>query len=313
MRKSIAITSIALLLVLFVGCCCPQRYYPSDNPPPIPDALPFPKPVRLALVLGGGGAKGLAHVGVIEELENAGIPIDLVIGCSAGTIAGAIYCDDPSAQSLKRKLLRMKTSVLVDFDIWHARYGLCQGRSLRRFLDKNLEADTFEQLKKPFFVVATDLYSSELVTIGGGPLVPAIEASCAIPFVFVPVCLHGRAFVDGGVIDPVPTRIAEYFDPEVTVAVDLRGLLPQKFPTNLFAVASRSADITLLWQSECCIQDADVVIRPDLCGVSTFADKQNDQIYWAGREAAKKCIPEIIARLSAKEAERQTLFSPQSQ
>lgn len=302
MHKFVA--SIFIVTILLAGCCCPQRYYASNNPPPLPDCPPVPQPVRLALVLGGGGAKGLAHVGAIEELENAGIPIDLVVGCSAGSIVGAVYCDDPCAQSLKRKLLNMKTSVLVDFDLLHARYGLCQGRSLRKFLDKHLEADTFEQLKKPFFLVTTDLYSSELVTLGGGPLVPAIEASSAIPLVFVPICLHGRAFVDGGVIDPVPVRIAKLFNPELTVVVDLSGLLPQKFPSNLFAVAARSANITLLWQSESCLTGADFVIRPDLCGVGTFAENQNEQIYQAGRAAARQCIPGILTRLAEIEAQK---------
>jgi NTE family protein len=198
-------------------------------------------------------------------------------------------------------MLRLNTNILVDFDLWNARYGLCQGRSLRRFLDRHLEADTFEQLKLPFFLVATDLLSSELVTIGGGPIVPAVEASCSIPLVFVPVYLHGRAFVDGGVIDPVPVRVAKFFESEVIVAVDLRGLLPLTFPTNLFAVASRSAEITLLWQSEGCIKDADVVIRPNLEGIGTFCDGDvNERIYQAGRAAAIESIPQILECLRRK-------------
>ncbi|HEV8052639.1 MAG TPA: patatin-like phospholipase family protein, partial [Parachlamydiaceae bacterium] len=210
----------------------------------------------------------------------------------------------PCASSLKETFLKLKTNGLVDFDIWNARYGLCQGRSLRIFLDKHLAADTFDQLKVPFFLVATDLYSSELVIIGGGPLVPAVEASCAIPLVFVPVNLHGRAFVDGGMIDPVPVRVAKHFEAEVIVAVDLRGLLPMTFPTNLFAVASRSAEITLLWQSEGCIKDADVVIRPDLEGIGTFCGDQNERIYQAGKSAARNAIPQIIACLKKKAAEK---------
>jgi len=212
--------------VLLASCGCPQRYDPCDIPPPLPDCPIVKQPVRVALVLGGGGSKGIAHVGVLEELENAGIPIDLVIGCSAGSIIGSIYCDCPCTEHLKSTFLKLKINKLVDFDIWNARYGLCQGRSLRRFLDENLAADRFEELKVPFYLVATDLYSSELVIIGGGPLVPAVEASCSIPFVFVPVNLHGRALVDGGVIDPVPVRVAKHFNAEVTIAVDLRGLLP---------------------------------------------------------------------------------------
>lgn len=292
------------LAVLLTSCFCPQHYDISDNPMPLPDCPVIQKPVRLALVLGGGGARGLAHVGVLEVLEEANIPIDLIVGCSAGSIIGAIYADCPNTEHLKEVCLTLKTNYLTDFSIWNARMGLCQGRNLRNFLDANLDAETFEDLKVPFFLVATDLYSSELVTIGGGELVNAIEASCAIPFVFVPVQLHGRALVDGSVIDPVPVRVANRFDPEVIVAVDLRGLLSQEFPTSLFSVAIRSAEIVLLWQSEECIKDADVIIRPEVEGFGTFADKYNEQIYQAGREAALKALPQIQEALrKAKEKE----------
>jgi NTE family protein len=300
--------SIFLFLIIGIivfGCGCPQCYKFSNNPPPLPDCPVVPQTIRLALILGGGGAKGLAHVGVLEELESAGIPIDLIVGCSAGSIVGALYADNPSCDYLKKCLLNLKPRFLVDFDLWNAQYGLCQGRSLRRFLKANLSVRTFDQLKLPFFLVATDLYSSELVVIGGGPIIPAIEASCAIPFFFVPVALHGRAFVDGGVIDPVPVRVAKLFDAEITVAVDLRCLLPQSFPTNLFGVAARSAEITLLWQSENCIHDADLVIRPQLMNVSTFDNDHNEMIYQAGRLAARQCIPEIQALLAKKSFEKQ--------
>lgn len=296
---------ITLLITCLVGCGCPQHYNPFFPTPPLPDCPVVQKPVRLALVLGGGGAKGLAHVGVLEELEAAKIPIDLIVGCSAGSIVGALYCDCPCTEHLKETLLELNPTVLVDMDLWNARYGLCQGKTLRRFLKNNLDAATFEELKLPFFLVATDLYSSELVTIGGGPLVPAVEASCSIPFIFVPVNLHGRAFVDGGMIDPVPVRVAKHFDAEVIVAVDLRGLLPHTFPTNLISVLCRSAEITLLWQSEGCIKDADVVIRPNVEDIGTFCKDQNEYIYNAGRAAARECIPKILACLAEKTAQNQ--------
>lgn len=298
-------TLIVSLAMSLWGCGCPQYYNPSCNPPPLPECPPLQHPIRLALVLGGGGAKGLAHVGAIEELEQAGIPIDLVVGCSAGSIVGALYCDSPCSDELKATFLSLETDALVDFDLWNARYGLCQGRSLRKFLRANLYATNFDELKIPFFLVATDLFSTELVTIGGGPIIPAVEASCSIPLVFVPVNLHGRAFVDGGVIDPVPVRVAKHFQAEVIVVVDLRGLLPQTFPTNLFEVASRSAEISWLWQSETCLQGADVVIRPNLEGIGTFCDDQNEYIYQAGKVAAREAIPQILACLAAKAAEKE--------
>lgn len=312
MSKYLAL--FAVLTALLTGCCCPQKYCVSDTPPPLPDCPCIPQPIRLALVLGGGGARGISHVGVLEVFQENGIPIDLIVGCSAGSIVGALYADCPNTDHLKDVFLSLSTDYIMDFDIWNCRYGLCQGRTLRKFLDDNLEADYFDQLQIPLYIVATDLYSSELVAIGGGPLVPAVEASAAIPMVFCPVWLHGRAFVDGGCIDPVPVRVARKFNPEIIVAVDLRGLLPDDFPSNLFGVAARSADITLLWQSETCVHHADVIIRPELPDdVGCFAgDEYHETIYQAGRKAALEQLPRIQALLAEKYACHQPMSAAAS-
>lgn len=286
---------------MLTGCFCPQHYHPTDTPPSLPNCPPIKKPIRLALVLGAGGARGIAHVGVLEELEEAGIKIDVLIGCSAGSIVGALYADSLSTEHLKDVFLTLRSNYLIDFNLWTARYGLCQGKTLRKFLDDNLDADTFEELKMPFFAVTTDLFSSEMVPIGGGPIVPAVEASASIPFIFVPVSLHGRVLVDGGVTDPVPVRLARHLGAEIVVAVDLRGLLPPHFPTNLFGVAERSAEITLLWQSEESVRNADVIIRPELGDIGCFDDKYHELIYQAGKTAARNALPEIRAFLEKQQ------------
>jgi len=284
------------LLLLLNGCRCPNVYTPMDNPPPLPQ-YKIPLKVRLALVLGGGGAKGLAHIGVLEEFEQAGIPIDMIIGCSAGSLVGAVYCDYPCAQTVRTILEPMKSSRFLDINIFDAWYGLSQGTAMKKSLEECLEADTFDQLKIPLLIVATDLYSGELVTFGGGPVIPAVRASCAVPVVYVPVQHCGRVFVDGGVIDPVPVRIAKTLNPDLIVAVDLGGLLDKTFPGNVFGVAKRSAEITLMWQSEACLKDADFLIRPEVGNFGTFEDGLNELIYQAGREAAKKVIPQIKQRM----------------
>jgi len=296
------ILSLLTAFTVLFGCGCPQKYCPSDTPPPLPNCPEVPQPVRVALVLGGGGARGLAHVGALEVLDEAGVPIDLVIGCSAGSIVGALYADCPDTEHLKETLMSLSSNYIFDIDLWNARFGVCQGKTLRRFLKNNLSATTFEELQVPFFLVTTDLYSSELVILGGGPLVPAVEASCTLPVVFVPTWLHGRAFVDGGVIDPVPVRVARYFNSDVIISVDLRGLLPKEFPTNILGVAARSADITLLWQSESCVHHSDVIIRPYLDdSVGCFAgDEYHEVIYQSGRTAALEALPKIRAVLAAK-------------
>lgn len=296
-------TSLFILCMALLSACGSAQYYPhSDCPPPLPACPVINRPIRLALVLGGGGARGIAHVGALEVFQENHIPVDLIVGCSAGSIVGSLYADDPDIEDLKNVFLNLKTDYIIDFDIWHCKYGLCRGKTLRKFLNANLQARCFDELKIPLYTVTTDLYSGELVAIGGGPVVDAVEASAAIPLVFAPVALHGRTCVDGGVIDPVPVRIAKKFDPEIIVAIDLRGLLAPTFPSNLFGVASRSADITLLWQSEACVEDADVIIRPQLPDeVGCFAeDKYHEMIYLAGRKAALECLPRIQELLSEK-------------
>jgi NTE family protein len=285
------------LLIFLSSCVCPQHYQPNDSPPSLPDCY-IPEKICLALVLGGGGARGLAHIGVLEEFEKAEIPIDLIIGCSAGSLVGAMYADCPNSAYVRSILEPMKTNAFLDINLWKARYGLSQGNAMDRVLKKNLHAKTFDELQIPLLIVATDLYSGHLVTIGGGEIAPAVQASCAIPFVYAPVELHGRVFVDGGVIDPVPVRVAHQVNAEFVIAVDLRSLLPHTFPHHLFGVATRSAEITLLWQSESCLEKADLIIRPQLGDLGTFCDDFHDVIYEAGREAARQAIPLIRERLA---------------
>lgn len=304
MKYRTGVTFLIALTILMIAGCAGQRYYPSDCPLPLPPCVALPKPTRLVLVLGGGGTRGIAHVGVLEELEKANIPIDVVIGCSAGSIAGALYADCLSTEHLKEVFLSLKTNYLLDLNLLFCRYGLCQGRTLRRFLENNLDAKTFEELRIPFYAVSSDLYSGELVPIGGGPIVPAIEASAAIPFVFTPISLHGRVLVDGGVIDPCPVRVAKHFGAEIIVAVELCNLLPPRFPSNLFGVASRSLEIVFLWQTEDCIRNADVVISPELGQSGCFDDSNHEAIYQAGRQAAIKMIPKIQELLAKRDLQR---------
>lgn len=287
------------LFILFVLSSCQTKIDLPQNPCPIPECLP-PECVRVALVLGGGGAKGISHVGVLEEFEKAGICIDLIVGCSAGSIVGALYADCLNAQYVKQILKPLRTWDILDINFWYGRYGLVQGGNLRRFLRSHLSCRNFEELQIPLYVVATDLLSGKLVSINSGPIVPAVHASAAVPFVFSPVYIYQRWLVDGGVADPVPVRIAKKTGAAVIVAVDLSGLLPRKCPSNLFGVATRSADIKFLLQSESCVQGADVVIRPELGDMGIFDDSNPEHVYQVGCKAAKEAIPKILEILSQK-------------
>lgn len=291
--------------LLLSSCGCPHRFLPKEDPPPLPSFY-VPEKIRVALVLGSGGVRGMAHIGVLEELEAAGIQIDLIVGCSAGSIVGALYADNPCVREIKEAVWKIKSASMLDIDVWECRYGLCQGRSMRKVLNSYLHSENFEDLKIPLVIVASDLNSGELVPMGAGCVEKAVLASCSIPFVFVP-CEHmGRVLVDGGVVNPVPVKIARDLGAEIIIAVDLCELLPRTFPSNLFEVVTRSAEIAFMWQNESCSHHANVVIRPKTCDIGTFNDDMKCQLYEAGKRAAREKIVEIqelIAALDEKDWE----------
>lgn len=283
-----------ILLLVFSGCSTKPPI--DDDPPEIEKYIPS-CPIRLALVLGGGGVKGMAHIGVLEEFENAGIPIDAIVGCSAGSIVGAIYADCPNSHRAKRVLCPMKTCDLLDINLLNCRYGLVQGKCFRSFLHRTLSSKCFEELQIPLYVVATDVVEGELVTFSYGPIIPAVQASASVPFLFKPVIYCGRMLVDGGVADPIPVRTAKEIGAQIVVAVDLSDMLEKTCPTGLFSIASRSAEIKLLLQSESCANGADFLIRPNLGDMGMFDDSNNEAVYQAGRKAAREVIPGILEAL----------------
>lgn len=295
-----SLSFIVLTTLCLLGCGCPHKYIPKTEPDPLP---PFyvPKDIRVALVLGSGGARGTAHLGVLEVLENAGIPIDLIVGCSAGSIVGALYADQPCVEKIRKAVWDIRTNSMLDIDLWNCRYGLSQGSSMHGVLDTYLCSETFEALRIPLIVVATDLHTAELVPMGSGDLVKAVQSSCSIPFVFVPSDHMGRIFVDGGTINPVPVKVAEDLGAQIIIAVDLCELLDRTFPTNLFEVTTRSTEIAFMWQNERCTNQADVIIRPRTHGVGTFDSSNRTKwvLYEAGKKAAEEQLP-LIKKLLAK-------------
>lgn len=284
------------LLTILLCSCCPHLYLPEDDPPPLPSFC-VPDKIRVALVLGSGGVRGMAHVGVLEEFEKAGIPFDIIVGCSAGSIVGALYADHPSVDYIKDAVYQIKTNSVIDIDLMDCRFGISQGNSMRTVLDKYLDAGCFEHLQIPLVVVATDLRTGELVPMATGDLVQAVQASACIPFIFVPIERDGRILVDGGVVNPVPVCVAKDLGADIVIAVDLCELLPKTFPTNLFQVATRSSEIIFLWQNQRCTKNADIIVQPKMCDIGTFNDDKKMQIYEAGKVAAREAIPKIQALL----------------
>ena len=278
--------------LLFCAGCSSMKLAQSE-PEPIPQFQLPPQPVKVALVLGGGGSKGLAHVGVLHELEQAGIHPDLIVGCSSGAIIGALYADQPHVKRLESLLINLKRSDILDFSLFSSPFGLVKGFLLKSFLRENLKARRFEQFQIPFIAVATDLSTGELIEFGGGEIIPAVHASAAVPGVFDPVKYLGRYLVDGGAADPIPADVAKKYGARVIIAVDVGEDLSSKEPYHLFHVAQRSLEISYRRLSEYVTRDADVVIRMNFQDLGMFSDRYNQEIYKHGRETAREMLPQI--------------------
>lgn len=306
MRLSSTCFSLLLwaMLTAISGCQGPQPRFvavPALLPP-----APALKNVRVALVLSGGGARALAHAGVIEVLEQNHIPIDLIVGSSAGSVIGALYADNPNAQQLHKKIIALNKWDLLDVNFssgirmfWQLR-GPVEGNALRCFLQKNMRAEYFDHLQIPLAVVTTDIHRAEAFVIRSGPLVPAIHASSAVPMVFSPVLIYGRTLVDGGVASPVPVEIAQRYAPQIIIAVDI-GTSPDYGPvTNAYQLGVRSLHIAYFklayWQN----LQADVVIHPAIDAFGMFDDHANEDMYQRGFDAATAAMPQIQQLLANK-------------
>ena len=282
---------LVLFAILTTGCH--SLKVSQSEPEPLPWIEPPRAPVKVALVLGGGGSKGLAHLGVLYELEQVGIHPDLIVGCSSGGIVGALYADDPHVKRLEPLLIGLKKSDLIDFSFFASKYGLVKGYSLRNFLEKELKAHYFEELKVALIVVATDLKTGELIELGGGEIIPALIASAAVPGVFKPVKYLGRYLVDGGVANPIPVEVAKKFHPKVIIAVDVGEELGTEDPLHFFGIARRGVNISHRKLSEYVTRSADVVIRMRFHDLGLFSDAYNQEIYDHGRTKAREALPQI--------------------
>lgn len=288
-------------------CGCAHHSVPDliQQPNSAPPAIPLEN-INVALVLSGGGARAVSQAGVIEMLERHHIPIDLIVGCSAGSIIGALYADDPNAKHLKRKIIELNKSDLLDLNwfssvkmLWQLT-GPVEGEALKLFIQKNVRATDFKQLKIPLVVVATNIDNGKTVILRSGALAPALHASSAVPLLFNPVRLYGKKLVDGGVSSPVPVEIAKKYHPKIIIAIDI-GTSPDYGPVDtVFQLAMRSLHISYFKLSQWQNKQADVVIHPDIDSFGMFEDKANHRMYKAGQEAGLKALPEIKKLLSEK-------------
>lgn len=257
------------------------------------------QPPGVALVLGGGGARGFAHIGVLQVLEQYKVPINLIVGTSAGSMIGGLYADNPHADQVGDLLLDAKKSNFVHMSLLHIKNGVFVDKPFQDFFQTNLKAKYFSQLKIKFIAVATDLATGEMVPFSQGLIVPAINASAALPPFYHPVAYQGMTLVDGGMSDPVPVDLARQAHAKVIIAVDISQDLPPNMPTNLLQIYARSKLIQLRNFSNESDLGAGVVIKPFVGNVSAFDSTQKIALVKAGQQATEAAMPQICALLRA--------------
>ena len=297
LRKKLTLIVFSIIL----SACSQMQFDPSHHP--YTPALPAQDNIDVAFVLGGGGAKGIAHVGVMEELLNASIAPDLIVGCSEGSIVGSLYADSLNITGVRDVLLPQERETLLNISLNFLPFGISDGGNLNTFLETHLKARHFEELKLPFISVATNLQFGDMTAMGRGPLIPAVRASSAFPGVFTPVSIEGQYFVDGGVANSVPAETARLMGAKFIIAIELDAGLPDSAPTNALGILRRCLQISLHHQSRLALTEADYVIRVSLPDIGTFDSGQNQMVYERGRavgrlEAAKikKLIDEKLGR-----------------
>ena len=255
-----------------------------------------PTPPRIGLALGGGAARGFAHIGVIQVLEEAGIRPDLVVGTSAGSLVAALYASGKSGTELATLALAMDESAITDWSF--PGRGLIRGEALARYVREHTGGRTIERMRLPLGIVATDLDSGAAILFQRGDTGAAVRASSAVPAVFQPVRIGEREFVDGGLVSPVPVRFARQMGADLVIAVDISTPPDGAATSDLFKMLLQTFSIMGRSINQFELRDADLVLRPALAGVTSADFGARAKAIQAGREAALRQLPELRARIA---------------
>jgi NTE family protein len=269
--------------------------------PPQESAQSFP---GIGLALGGGFARGIAHIGVLKVLEEENIPISLVAGTSVGALIGAAYCSGVTIPELEQMAARVR---FKDFARWTlSRYGFASNERMIKFLSSILKVKTFEELLIPLAVTATDFSTGAGVVFHSGPLVDPVRASCAYPGMFLPVKIRGRLLVDGMLAHPVPTVPLREMGAQRVLAVHLKGTWTNSGagPRHLFDVIGQC--FAIAQETNCGVWKvaADLVIDPDVNGFKYDDFERSADLIHAGEVVTRTVLPEIRKWLQPSELPR---------
>jgi len=305
--------AVLLWLASLVGCTSTAApKHAPDKPavaavevaPPVTTPEPAPEvkvpPPRIALVLGGGAAKGFAHIGVIKALEAQGFHPDIIVGTSAGSVVGVLYAGGFDGFELQRLSLDLTESMFSDWSLPDR--GFLKGEALQDFVNKSLKNRTLDKLNRTVAVIATDLQSGDAVAFQRGDSGMAVRASSTVPGVFQPVRIAGREYVDGGLVSPVPVRVARRLGADFVIASDISAkpslkriegtldVLLQTFTIMGNAIASQE------------LTEADLVIKPDIAKLNSTDFQSRHLAILEGERATQAAIPLLRQKLADRDA-----------
>jgi len=259
---------------------------------------PIRIPPKFALVLGGGAARGFAHIGVIQILEESGIKPTMVVGTSAGSVVAAIYASGKTGSQLQRIADGIEQSALTDWNMSFLKRGMMRGEALEHFIRQQTGIKNIEQFPIPLGVVATDLQTGEGILFQRGDVGTAVRASSAVPAVFEPVKIGGREYVDGGLISPVPVRYARQMGADIVLAVDISSAPEGNKSDDMLKILLQTFTIMSKSINSFELPQADIVVKPSLLGVSSIEFANRQQSIDAGRAAMKQALPKLKAMLN---------------
>ena len=303
-----SLTQMRILLICVIslfflaGCSNTPPKPVTANSAPAPLEPTAKKTLKIGLALGGGAARGFAHVGVIAVLEEAGLKPQLVVGTSAGSLVAALYASGLTSAQLKQTALSLQEVAITDWMLPIFGRGMFRGDALARYVNELVSSRLIDAMPMPLGIVATDLNTGGAVLFQKGDTGTAVRASSAVPAVFVPVKINGREYVDGGLVSPVPVRFARQMGADVVVAVDISN--PPEANANAandtlqillqtFAIMGKSIN-----QYELAGSDV-VVVRPSLVGLKSADFSARQLAIDRGRAAMLAALPALKAKLAS--------------
>lgn len=252
----------------------------------------------IGVALGGGFARGIAHVGVLRVLEEENIPIRVITGTSVGALIGACYCSGLSLAEMEEVARNTRFTTFARWTL--SRFGFASNDRMVRFLTSTLKVKTFEELRIPLGVTATDFNTGQGVVFHSGSIIDPVRASCAYPGMFLPVEIRGRYLVDGMLSHPVPTRPTQEMGAERVLAVHLKGRWSSGgAPRHLFDVIGQSFAIAQDAMSSVWRSAADLVVEPDVAGFAYDDFKRSAELIESGAKAMREALPEVRKWLAA--------------